>query len=297
MELIKVGEKTYYIKNATNIGVYQLNETDVYIIDTGGDSDAGKKILKIIASQGWTIKGIINTHSHADHIGGNQIIQLRTNCPILAKGIEKCFIEYPILEPSGLYGGNPFSELKNKFLCAKPSTAIEIEDNLPEGLEFISLPGHSPDMIGIKTSDNVYFLGDALLSMETITKYHLFYLYDIKLFRSTLNFLKTLKGTLYIPSHVSPLTDITSLIKKNEQKLDEIIHYILEICQKESTFEEILQQIFNHYQLQMNVNQYVLIGSVLRSYLSNLYEEGKLTYRFVDNQMKWEKILSIEEYF
>ena len=29
MELIKVGEKTYYIKNATNIGVYKIDEENV----------------------------------------------------------------------------------------------------------------------------------------------------------------------------------------------------------------------------------------------------------------------------
>lgn len=47
---------------------------------------------------------------------------------------------------------------------AKESNAIEIEGNLPEGLEWISLKGHFFDMIGIKTSDNVCFLGDALFS-------------------------------------------------------------------------------------------------------------------------------------
>ena len=46
MELVKVGEKTYYIKNATNIGIYKIDETQVYLIDTGNDKDAGKKILK-----------------------------------------------------------------------------------------------------------------------------------------------------------------------------------------------------------------------------------------------------------
>lgn len=46
MELIKVGDKTYYIKNVTNIGIYKVNENDVYIIDSGNDKEAGKKILK-----------------------------------------------------------------------------------------------------------------------------------------------------------------------------------------------------------------------------------------------------------
>ena len=168
MELIKVGEKTYYLKNATNIGIYKIDSTNVYLIDTGNDKDTGKKILKIINEQGWNIKGIISTHSNADHIGGNKVIQDRTNCPILAAGIEKCFIEYPTLEPSFLYGGYPFKDIKNKFLLAKESHVTAIENNLPSGLEYFSLKGHFFDMIGIKTSDNVYFLADSLFSEEYI---------------------------------------------------------------------------------------------------------------------------------
>ena len=56
---MKVGEKTYYIQNPTNIGIYKINDTDVYIIDSGNDKDAGKKILKITDEQGWNVKGII----------------------------------------------------------------------------------------------------------------------------------------------------------------------------------------------------------------------------------------------
>ena len=76
MELVKVGEKTYYIKNATNIGIYKIDDNNVYIIDTGNDKDAGKKILKTIDEQGWNIKGIITTHSNADHIVRQQVIFL-----------------------------------------------------------------------------------------------------------------------------------------------------------------------------------------------------------------------------
>ena len=123
MELIKVGEKTYYIKNPTNIGIYKVDEENVYLIDSGNDKDAGKKIIKIVEEQGWKIKGIINTHSNADHIGGNKVIQDRTGCAIYAYNIEKSFTENPILEPSFLYGGYPFKDLRNKFFL--PSSSFE----------------------------------------------------------------------------------------------------------------------------------------------------------------------------
>lgn len=289
MELVKVGEKTYYIKNPTNIGIYKIDEENVYLIDSGNDKDAGKKILKIIDEQGWKVKGIITTHSNADHIGGNKVIQDRTNCPIYAYNIEKCITEYPILEPSFLYGGYPFKELRNKFLMAKESKVMQIDNNLPDGLEYIVLKGHFFDMIGIKTDDDVYFLADSLFSEETITKYHLFFIYDVKEYLNTLDYLSTLKGNIFIPSHCEATNDISYLIEINKNKIKEIIEKIYNACEKEMTFERILKYIFDEYNLVMNENQYVLIGSTIKSYLSYLHDENRLTYEFKNNQMIWKQ--------
>ena len=289
MELVKVGEKTYYIKNPTNIGIYKIDDENVYLIDTGNDKDAGKKILKIINEQGWKVKGIITTHSNADHIGGNKVIQDRTTCTILANNIEKSITQNPILEPAFLYGGYPFKKLRNKFLLAKPSKVVEIENNLPNGLEYFSLNGHFFDMIGVKTSDDIYFIADSLFSEETIKKYHIFFMYDVKEFLNTLDFLETLKGKLYIPSHCEATEDITELIKLNRDKVQEIIDKIYEICKQEKTFEEILKTIFDEYNLTMNTNQYVLIGSSIKSYLAYLCDEGKISYEFKENKMLWKQ--------
>ncbi len=289
MELIKVGEKTYYIKNNTNIGIYKIDNESVYIIDTGNDKDAGKKILKLIEENGFNIKGIINTHSHADHIGGNKVIMDRTNCKVLSNEVENTFINYPILEPSLLYGACPFKDLKNKFLCAPSSNAINIDNNLPDGLELIPLKGHSYNMIGIKTPDDVCFLGDALFSEETINKYHLFFIYDVKEYLNTLDYLESLDAKLYIPSHCEALTSIKNLIKLNRNKIHEIENKIYEMCKTKITFESILKNIFDTYNLTMNTNQYVLIGSTVKSYLSYLYEENKITYEFESNIMYWKQ--------
>lgn len=290
MELKKIGEKTYYIDNATNIGVYKIDDNNVYIIDSGNDKECGKKILKIINEQGWNILGIINTHSNADHIGGNRIIQERTNCKIYAYDIEKSFTEYPILETSFLYGAYPFKDIKNKFLFAKGSNVDLIQDNLPEGLEYFLLKGHFFDMIGIKTSDNVYFLADSLFSEDIITKYHIFFIYDIKEFLNTLNYLETLKGNFYVPSHASITNDILNLIKLNKNKVSEIMNIIYNYCEEERTTEEIMQYVFNKYNLNININQYILIGSTIKSYLSYLYDENKIYYSFKNNLLIWKKI-------
>ena len=290
MELVKVGEKTYYIKNPTNIGIYKIDDNNVYLIDAGNDKDAGRKILKIVEEQGWNIKGIITTHSNADHVGGNKIIQDRTNCPIYAYGIEKSITEFPILETSFLYGGFPFKDIRNKFLLSKESKVTEINDNLPDGLEYFNLKGHFFDMIGIKTDDDVYFLADSLFSEETITKYHLFFIYDVQEYLNTLDYLSTLDGKLFIPSHCEATSDISSLIKINRNKIEEVSNKIYELCKEEKTFEEILKCIFYEYNLVMNPNQYVLIGSTIRSYLSYLNEKEKIGYEFKNNKMYWKQL-------
>ena len=48
--------------------------------------------------------------------------------------------------------------------------------------------------------------------------------------------------------------------------MKEIIDKIYNACEKEITFEEILKYIFDEYNLIMNENQYVLVGSTIRSY-------------------------------
>ena len=108
---------TYYIPSPTNVGVYLENENAI-LIDSGNDKEAGRQILRLLEERGLRLKLIINTHSNADHIGGNAYLQERTNCQIAATRLEAAFINDPILEPSLLYGGFPNISINNKFLMA-----------------------------------------------------------------------------------------------------------------------------------------------------------------------------------
>lgn len=287
MELTKLGEKTYCIQNPTNIGIYKLDDNKICLIDTGNDKESGRKILKIINEQNWQVECIINTHSNADHVGGNKFIQDRTNCKILSSKKETAIINNPELEPALLYGAMPLNELNNKFLLAKESDCQVIDNNLPEGLEYFTLKGHFIDMIGIKTSDNIYFLGDSIFSEETINKYHIFFIYDVEKYLQTLDFLETLNGTFYIPSHVKPLTDLKELIKLNKNKINEICNAILNACQNPTTTEEIIKNIFDTYNLEININQYALLGSTIKSYLTYLNNQNRVEYFFKDNLLYW----------
>ncbi len=53
----------------------------------------------------------------------------------------------------------PPSELRHKFLMAKESDAILLDEHaLPEGWVMMPLPGHSFDMVGFRTPDDIVYL-------------------------------------------------------------------------------------------------------------------------------------------
>ena len=289
-ELHRVGEHTYYIACPAKIGVYDAGD-GVYLVDSGNDKDAGRRVKKILDERGWRLKAILNTHSHADHIGGNQFINQRALCPVYAVGVDRAFTEFPVLEPSFLYGGCPPKPLRNKFLLAQESPARDLtEDVLPEGLTMLRLDGHSMAMAAFKTSDGVWFLADSLASEAVLSKYHVSFLYDVRGFLDSLDRVEALQGRLFIPSHAQPVEDIRPLVRVNRDKVMEIIDLLLRLCAAPAMLEEILKGVFDHYGLHLDFNQYVLGGSTIRSYLSYLLDEGRVEAVFEDNRLLWRGI-------
>ena len=283
-ELIQVSEHNYYIQCPAKIGLVKLNDTEVCLIDSGSDKDAGRKVRQILDANGWKLRAIYNTHSNADHIGGNKYLQGQTGCRIYAPGIECDFTNHSILEPAFLYGGYPCKDLRHKFLLAQESKAEPLTGEvLPEGFELIPLPGHFFDMAGFRTPDDVVYLADCLSARETLDKYQIGFIYDVASYLETLEKVKTMKAKLFIPSHAAPEEDISDLAQYNIDKVREIAGRILEICAEPLCFETILQKLFTEYGLTMNFEQYVLVGSTVRSYLSWLKDTGKLNAGFDGN--------------
>lgn len=289
-ELIQVTDRSYYIQSPAKIGLVKLGGAEVCLIDSGNDKDAGRKVRQLLDAQGWKLTAIYNTHSNADHIGGNKYLQGQTGCRIYAPGVECAFTRYPVLEPSFLYGGYPCRDLRHKFLMAQESGAEELtREVLPEGFELIPLPGHFFDMVGFRTPDDVVYLADCLSSRETLEKYQIGFIYDVAAYLDTLERVKSLSARMFVPAHAATTEEIAPLAQENIHKVWEIADHILELCGTPAGFETILQKLFQRYQLTMNFEQYVLVGSTVRSYLSWLKDTGKLNAGFEDNRLLWER--------
>ena len=287
-ELHQITDTAYYIQSPAKIGLVKLEGNDVCLIDSGNDKEAGRKVRQILDANGWRLRAIYNTHSNADHIGGNKYLQTQTGCDIFAPGIERDFTVHPVLEPSFLYGGFPPQSLRHKFLMAQESEADELTpESMPENLSMLPLPGHFFDMVGFKSADGAVFLADCLSSQETLDKYQITFVYDVAAYLNTLEMVRTLDGKIFVPAHAAATEEIAPLAQRNIDKVNEIAERILEICISPIPFETILQRLFDSFALTMNIEQYVLVGSTVRSYLSWLSDSGRAEYRFENSQMLW----------
>lgn len=279
MNIENIIGNTYVVKGHTNVGIYKINDHDIYLIDTGFGIKFGKLLLNLLKENNFNVVAIINTHSHVDHIGGNKIIQDEFNCPIYIGGLEKGMIENTQIEPSALTGCLPNKFIKN-YWFAENAVARDIKDFKGE-LEIIDLKGHSANMIGVKTKDDVVFLGDALVDTN---KTKIGYIYDIAEYKNALKKLKSLQASYYVFSHTEIYKNIKEIIDLNikaVQNLEQfIINNVNNLC-----FEELLSKIFYNYNIEFNLIQYYIIGTTIKSYLSYLVDNDKIAINYNKNKL------------
>ena len=290
-ELIQVSGSSYYVQSPAKIGLVRLNDTDVCLIDSGSDKDAGRKARQLMEKNGWHLTAIYNTHSHADHIGGNRYLQSQTGCRLYAPGAECAVTRHTVLEPSMLYGGCPPKELRHKFLMTQESDAAYLTaDVLPEGFRLLPLPGHCMDMVGFRTPDDVVYLADCVSSRETLEKYRIGYIYDVGAYLATLETVKAMTAKAFVPAHAEVTENIAPLVQYNMDTVQEVGDAITALCAAPQTFEELLKALFDRYGMVMTFEQYALVGATVRSYLTWLKETGRVTAEFADNRMLWRRV-------
>ena len=312
IKLNQVGKNTYYIESETNIGIYKTGPDRVCIIDTGSRGD-GEMIDVIMQQQGWTPDCIINTHTHIDHIGGNKYLMGKYDIPAYCTEIDKAFAEYSDLEASYMNGGRPASKLRHIFahpgkigfkaiedvMSAKGAAAEgAVECSLDE-FEIKTLPGHTFGMVGVKTPDDVWFLGDAYLSEAYMQKRSFGYLVDAGEYLETLEMLKGLDGKMFVPAHGVAETDISRILELNKANQKVLIETVKDACRGEGDsgaayegagLDEIISKMYKVTKMRTNEANHALLSSTVKCYLTYLQDKGEIASSFVDNMMVWKTV-------
>lgn len=127
---------------------------EAVVIDPGDDVD---KILIALSEHQLTLKYIINTHGHFDHVGGNKRLKEVTGATLMIHGGDAPMLA--LLKESaasfGLAAEN--SPAADRFL--KEGDEVVFGEDLC--LKVVHTPGHSPGGICLLTEGKV-FVGDTL---------------------------------------------------------------------------------------------------------------------------------------
>ena len=275
-DIVETIGNTYYYSAFSNVGVYKLNKSEVLLIDSCDHKRMVRSLDAILEKNSLRVRTIIDTHCHVDHVTGNKFFYDKYGCEILAPKAECSFIEYTDREPSFYYSGIDTDKTRNPFFITEPSIAKPITDSdVPEGFEIIPLPGHSFDMIGVRTPDDVVFLADAILSKKTWDDYKLPFFHDVNASLKTLSDIQNIKAKLFIPSHNDPLEDICELAEYNINSLKHKKELVFELCDGKG-FDELFANIIGRLGIRIHTSKYPMYAIMLRNLLQSLVEDDAI---------------------
>ncbi|HJV46345.1 MAG TPA: MBL fold metallo-hydrolase [Bacillota bacterium] len=299
MELIPIKDHIYYFKAAVNIGVLK-GEKGVIVIDTGLDKAAGSKIDKLIQSWNSTLLHIINTHSHADHFGGNHLLLKRyPDAQVWAPTMEEAFIQNPELEGICLFSGaNPPKELQGKFLKAERSKIDHIIngdfsiDEWPFNISFV--PGHAHQQISIHVN-GVCFAGDCYFGREIVKKHKIPFLVDADLTLESLDRLLNSDSEFYVPGHgeMESREKVQETLRFNKEwHLDNLkrVQHLIEWEDNGLTTDQVVAGLAELHGIVIdNMTSYVLYQTAVLGYLRSLHAREIVEVSFYKNSWRWRK--------
>ena len=116
---------------------------------------------------------------------------------------------------------------------------------------------------------------------------------DEQLFRESIEKIENTDADFYIPSHGEKCTreQLPALAEVNKLITLETETLILKTLRQEPRcYEEVLKAVADFAGLKMRFSQYILIGTTIRSYLSRLYNNGKVTCEMQGNRLIWKAL-------
>lgn len=311
MTLQPITDSIFFLPGAVNIGIIATGDGGAIAIDSGLNKDAARTIRKAVEAAGLKLHTIINTHHHADHIGGNAyLLRVVPELQVYAPPLESALIANPILEPVYLHlGACPHAALHNRWLLADRASVHHIAgdlDMIQQGkpqtlvikdvsLEIVPLAGHSIAQIGIAI-DGVCFASDGFFGQAVLEKYGVPYAHDIAAQLASLERLQARNDTWFVPGHGDmvahdTLADVvhinrTAIQHASAMILDELPGELATVTKR---VLKRLEEADQGNRPSLGIPQYAIFASAIAAHLTYLEQQQQAQIILHQHNLIWEK--------
>ncbi len=292
---LRLSERVYALTGPVNSAIVVAQPGQAVLVDTGQDADHGRRIRRTLAELELTPVAIINTHSHADHFGGNDyLVRQFPEARVHAPPFEAAIIRSPYLEPVYLFhGAKPPVEMTSKWLQAKPSP---VHEEVEEGplevagvrLELIDTSGHAHRMLSVLV-DDVLLASDAVFGPATLERYPLPFGQDIGNQKMAHDAVARSGAGTVLPGHGDPVEGTDEIVEANATAIAKAEAAVLAACEDVTT-EEVLARVGDMLGLVMNdLARYHLNLCTVSAYLSHLREAGAVQVAVGGGRLTWRR--------
>lgn len=295
--LILLASNAFYLPGAVNVGVVSNQNGEALLLDSGGDKNYGRNINKALKQANLNAVAILNTHSHADHYGGNDYLTRNLKIPVWAPEFEEAVLRYPYLEPMYLYGGAaPLKGLRNKWLEAKPSVVDHVYEVKEGALQIGSFrvtrhvtSGHAVRQVALGVG-SVCYAADAFFGAEVLNKYEIPFVHNVSEQLDTLERLLDLPYEIFLPGHGQPTREIKAAVEANRAAILRTTEWVQDAVGVMATTSEIVHGVTAQLNRPPNnLSTYFLMNSCVLAYLSYLTNLGEVEPLVEDGALTWVK--------
>lgn len=296
MKLINISGNTFYLRGATNTGVYLFDDSSALIIDPGLSGIRIDKLIKSFKEHNIELKYIINTHEHNDHFGAcEQLKEEYKNVKIISSKYAKLYIENLDLFGKYIMGGKS-NKLMDEKLNHRQTKEVVVDTVISEEkininnkeFEIYNFNGHTPGSIGILTEDKVLFVGDLLVGEDMLKKYDFLFLFDIEEQLKSLDKIKNIDFEYLVISHSKKLIskeESVQIIENHKNAINKYVNQVRMCLSNPITVENILKNIIIDNNLSYNYKEYHFLKSSLISLISYLIDLDEVDYTLRDGEL------------